>query len=35
MLGLRSEHAAAILQTLATERFLTQAPTGLYQRASH
>ncbi len=33
MLGLRSEHAAAILETLASERFLTQTPTGSYQRA--
>jgi len=33
MLGLRSEHAAAILDTLARERFLTQTPTGSYQRA--
>jgi hypothetical protein len=35
MLGLRSEHAAAILETLASERFLTQTPAGLYHRASH
>jgi len=34
MFGLRSEHAAAILETLASERFLTQTPAGLYQRAS-
>jgi len=34
MLGLRSEHAAAILDTLAREKFLTQTPTGSYQRAS-
>ena len=33
MLGLRSEHAAAILETLASEKFLTQTPTGLYHRA--
>ena len=33
MLGLRSEHAAAILDTLASERFLTQTPTGSYRRA--
>ena len=33
MLGLRSEHAAAILDMLASERFLTQTPTGSYQRA--
>jgi hypothetical protein len=35
MLGLRSEHAAAILEMLASERFLTQTPAGLYRRASH
>ena len=34
MLGLRSQHAAAILDALARERFLTQTPTGSYQRAS-
>jgi DNA-binding IclR family transcriptional regulator len=34
MLGLRHEHAAAILAALASERFLTQTPTGSYQRAS-
>jgi len=34
MFGLRSEHAAAILDTLAREKFLTQTPTGSYQRAS-
>jgi hypothetical protein len=33
MLGLRSEYAAAILDALASERFLTQTPTGSYQRA--
>jgi DNA-binding IclR family transcriptional regulator len=33
MLGLRPEHAAAILDALASERFLTQTPTGSYQRA--
>jgi DNA-binding IclR family transcriptional regulator len=33
ILGLRAEHAAAILETLASERFLTQTPTGSYQRA--
>jgi DNA-binding IclR family transcriptional regulator len=33
ILGLRSEHAAAILETLASERFLTQTATGSYQRA--
>ena len=32
MLGLRSEPAAAILDTLAGERFLTQTPTGSYRR---
>jgi hypothetical protein len=35
MLGLRSEHAAAILETLTSERFLAQTPAGLYHRASH
>ena len=35
MLGLRSEHAAAILETLTSERFLTQTAAGLYHRASH
>ena len=35
MLGLRSEHAAAILETLTSERFLTQTQAGLYHRASH
>ena len=34
MLGLRSEHAAAILDTLARVKFLTQTPTGSYRRAS-
>ena len=34
MLGLRSEHAAAILEALACEKFLTQTPTGSYRRAS-
>jgi DNA-binding IclR family transcriptional regulator len=33
ILGLRSEHAAAVLETLASERFLTRTPTGSYQRA--
>jgi hypothetical protein len=33
MLGLRSEHAAAILETLVSEHFLTQTPTGSYHRA--
>ena len=35
LLGLRSEHAAAILETLTRERFLTHTGTGLYHRASH
>ena len=35
MLGLRSEHAAAILETLAREQFLALTPGGLYHRASH
>jgi len=35
LLGLRSEHAAAILEALASERFLTQTVPGLYHRASH
>jgi len=35
LLGLRSEHAAAILETLANERVLTQTVAGLYHRASH
>ena len=34
MLGLRSEHAAAILEMLASERFLAQTPNGLYHRAT-
>jgi DNA-binding IclR family transcriptional regulator len=33
MLGLRPEHAAAILDSLASESFLTQTPTGSYRRA--
>ena len=33
LLGLRSEHAAAILETLVSEQFLTRAPAGSYQRA--
>jgi DNA-binding IclR family transcriptional regulator len=33
MLGLRSEHAEAILETLTNERFLAQTPAGLYHRA--
>ena len=34
LLGLRSEHAAAILDTLAREEFLMLTPAGSYQRAS-
>jgi hypothetical protein len=34
MLGLRSAHAAAILETLTNERFLTQMANGAYRRAS-
>jgi hypothetical protein len=33
MLGLRSEHAAAILDTLVSEQFLTATPAGSYHRA--
>jgi hypothetical protein len=33
MFGLRSEHAAAILEALAGEMFLTRTPTGAYRRA--
>ena len=33
MLGLRSEHAAAILQTLVSDRFLTETAAGSYHRA--
>jgi hypothetical protein len=33
ILGLRPDHAAAILETLASERFLTRTPTGSYRRA--
>jgi DNA-binding IclR family transcriptional regulator len=33
MLGLRSEHAVAILETLVSEQFLRQTPTGSYDRA--
>ena len=33
MLGLRSEHAAAILETLANEQFLTHTANGAYRRA--
>lgn len=34
ILGLRVEHASAILEALASERFLTKTPTGSYRRAS-
>jgi hypothetical protein len=33
MLGLRSEHAAAILETLVSDRFLTETASGSYHRA--
>jgi hypothetical protein len=33
MFGLRSEHAAAILETLASEMFLTRTASGAYRRA--
>jgi len=33
MLGLRSEHAAAILATLVSEQFLRQTAAGSYDRA--
>ena len=33
MLGLRSEHAATILETLVHEQFLTSTPSGSYHRA--
>jgi len=33
MLGLRPEHAAAILEELARELFLTQTEQGAYRRA--
>ena len=33
LLGLRSEHAAAILEALARECFLTQTVHGAYRRA--
>jgi hypothetical protein len=32
MLGVRSQHAADILETLVAERFLTHTPNGLYHR---
>ena len=34
MFGLRSEHAAAILESLAHEQFLTHLANGAYRRAS-
>ncbi len=34
MLGLRSEHAATILEGLARECFLTETPQGAYRRAA-
>ena len=34
MLGLRSEHAAAILESLAHEQFLMHLANGAYRRAS-
>lgn len=34
LLGLRAEHAAAILEALTRERFLMHAANGAYQRAS-
>ena len=33
MLGLRKQHAAAILDTMVSEHFLTQTPGGSYHRA--
>jgi hypothetical protein len=33
MFGLRSEHAAAILEALASEMFLTRTANGAYRRA--
>ncbi len=33
MLGLRSEHAAAILETLVSEQFLAEPSPGSYHRA--
>jgi hypothetical protein len=34
MLGLRSEHAAALLESLADEKFLTHTANGAYRRAA-
>jgi hypothetical protein len=34
MFGLRSEHAAAILEMLASEMFLTRTSGGAYRRAA-
>ena len=34
MLGLRSEHAAALLESLAHEDFLTHTANGAYRRAT-
>lgn len=33
MLGVRSEHASEILETLVAESFLAHTPNGLYHRA--
>lgn len=33
MLGVRAEHAAAILETLVSEQFLVATPNGSYHRA--
>jgi hypothetical protein len=34
MLGVRSEHAAALLESLAHEQFLTHTANGAYRRAA-
>jgi hypothetical protein len=34
MLGLRSEHAAALLESLEHEQFLTHTANGAYRRAT-
>jgi len=34
MLGVRSEHASALLESLAHEQFLTQTANGTYRRAT-
>ena len=34
MLGLRSEHAAALLESLADEKFLIHTANGAYRRAA-